>query len=119
MRRYRRRDSEGIKIAPTPYEQLIVAYLTWLGPLPAAKANDNTRATTADAFCGELPSSSSLTPAKTRICRAGPNALLRNDHCSRGPGAPSATNTGDGGRPAGCGMPISWMPDRSSRIALG
>jgi hypothetical protein len=40
MRRYRQRDSAGIKIAPAPYDQLIVRYLRWLGPLPEARADD-------------------------------------------------------------------------------
>jgi hypothetical protein len=43
MRRYRRRENQGIKIAPTPYDQLIVRYLLWLGALDQPQA-DNKRA---------------------------------------------------------------------------
>jgi hypothetical protein len=40
MRRYRERDGAGIKIALAPYDQLIVRYLRWLGPLDEAHADD-------------------------------------------------------------------------------
>jgi hypothetical protein len=40
MRLYRRRDCEGIKIALAPYDQRIVRYLRWLGPLDEAHADD-------------------------------------------------------------------------------
>jgi hypothetical protein len=40
MRRYRERDGAGIKIALAPYDQLIVRYLRWLGPLDEACADD-------------------------------------------------------------------------------